>query len=101
MGASPASAAGRVASKQSLAQALNILGFREHDAQRTLSVCLETLERYCQSRDYSLSAHHLPHFKLSLSSLESKVLLEYSSQSGLTSRPTRRGAGRAASKPCY
>ncbi|SNY21278.1 hypothetical protein SAMN05660659_02009 [Pseudomonas sp. LAMO17WK12:I6] len=76
----PASAAGRVASKQSLAQELNILGFREHDAQRTLNVCLETLERYCHSRDYSLSAHHLPYFKLSLSGLESKVLLEYSSR---------------------
>ncbi|ANH97528.1 hypothetical protein A8L59_08965 [Pseudomonas koreensis] len=70
----------RLASKQSVAQALNILGFRGHDAQRTFNVCLETLERYCQSRDYSLSAQHLPYFQLSLSSLESKVLLEYSSR---------------------
>ncbi|WP_207849567.1 MULTISPECIES: hypothetical protein [unclassified Pseudomonas] len=72
--------AARLASKQSVAQALNILGFRGHDAQRTFNVCLETLERYCQSRDYSLSAQHLPYFQLSLSSLESKVLLEYSSR---------------------
>jgi hypothetical protein len=76
----PAGAGGRLASKQKVAQELNILGFRGHDGQRTFNVCLETLERYCQSRDYSLSAQHLPYFQLSLSSLESKVLLEYSSR---------------------
>ncbi|MHA3738947.1 hypothetical protein ACXR0M_25190 [Pseudomonas sp. Eth.TT006] len=73
-------AAARLPSKRSVAQELNILGFRGHDAQRTFNVCLETLERYCQSRDYSLSAQHLPYFQLSLSGLESRVLLEYASR---------------------
>ncbi|MNO90424.1 hypothetical protein D3C76_819370 [compost metagenome] len=38
------------------------------------------LERYCHSRDHSLSATHLPHFKQPLSNLDARVLLEYSSR---------------------
>lgn len=67
-------------SKQALSQELNILGFRGHDAQTTLEACLGVLKRYCHSRDHSISAKHLPHFKQALSSLDARVLLEYSSR---------------------
>ena len=67
-------------SKQALSQELNILVFRGQDAQKTLDVCLRVLERYCHSRDHSLSAKHLPHFKQALSNLDARVLLEYSSR---------------------
>ncbi|MGY4495370.1 hypothetical protein [Pseudomonas sp. TE3610] len=70
----------RLLTRQALAMELNILGFRSYDAQATLSVCLKVLERYCSSRDYSLSAAHLPHFQQALSPLDAKVLLEYSSR---------------------
>lgn len=66
-------------SKQKLSQELNILGFRGYDAATTLDACLKVLNRYCQSRDRSISAKHLPHFKVALSSLDARVLLEYSS----------------------
>ncbi|WP_419735654.1 hypothetical protein [Pseudomonas sp. COR18] len=68
------------ANRQAVAQELNILGFRGHDAQATLNICLEVLESYCRSWDYSLSAKHLPHFKQELSNVDAKVLLEYSSR---------------------
>lgn len=67
-------------SKQALSQELNILGFRGHDAEIALDACLRVLKSYCQSRDHSLSAKHLPHFKLALSNLDARVLLEYSSR---------------------
>ncbi|KPX17191.1 hypothetical protein ALQ08_00835 [Pseudomonas syringae pv. delphinii] len=67
-------------SKQALSTELNIIGFRAHDGRATLNICVKILEQYCKSRDYSLSAQHIPVFKLPLSSLESKVLLEYSSR---------------------
>lgn len=67
-------------SKQALSQELNILGFRGHDAQTTFEACLRVLKRYCHSRDHSLSAKHLPHFKQALSNLDARVLLEYSSR---------------------
>ncbi|MFP3515029.1 hypothetical protein SB766_02295 [Pseudomonas sp. SIMBA_077] len=67
-------------SGQALSQELNILGFRSYDGQATLGVCLKILEQYCQSRDHTLSAKHLPHFKQALSGLEARVLLEYSSR---------------------
>ncbi len=70
----------RLPTRQAVAMELNILGFRSYDAQATLSVCLKVLERYCSSRDYSLSAAHLPHFQQALSPLDAKVLLEYSSR---------------------
>lgn len=76
----PPSAPARVLSKQALSQELNIFGFRGHDAQATLDVCLKVLEFYCRSRDNMLSAKHLPHFKQSLSNLDARVLLEYSSR---------------------
>lgn len=75
-----ARAPARAPSKQAVAQELNILGFRGHDAQATLDLCLKVLERYCHSRDHSLSAKHLPHFKQPLSSVDARVLLEYSSR---------------------
>ncbi|MBX8572894.1 hypothetical protein K5D36_24755 [Pseudomonas cichorii] len=68
----------KVLSKQSLAQELNILSFRGHNEQATLDICLKVLERYCHSKDYTLSVRHFPHFKHPLSDLDSKVLLEYS-----------------------
>ncbi|EJN30398.1 hypothetical protein PMI35_01964 [Pseudomonas sp. GM78] len=76
----PASKPARGPSKQAMSQELNILGFRGYDGQATLDACLRVLERYCRSRDHSLSARHLPHFKQSLSSLDARVLLEYSSR---------------------
>ncbi|MEG1040182.1 MAG: hypothetical protein RSE94_09755 [Pseudomonas sp.] len=75
-----AAAQARQPNKQALAQTLNILGFRGHEGAATLDVCLKVLERYCQSRDHSLAAKHLPHFKQSLSNVDAKVLLEYSSR---------------------
>ncbi|MCQ3034341.1 AAA family ATPase [Pseudomonas syringae] len=70
----------RVPSKQILSHELNILGFKHHDAQATFDICLEVIELYCRSRDYSLSNRHLPTFKQPLTSLDAKVLLEYSSR---------------------
>ncbi len=66
--------------KDLLSQELNILGFRGLDAQTTLEACLGILKRYCHSRDHSISAKHLPHFKQALSRLDARVLLEYSSR---------------------
>lgn len=76
----PASTTARIPSKQALSQELNILGVRGYDAQATLNVCLKVLESYCKSRDNTLSAKHLPHFKQPLSNLDAKVLLQYSSR---------------------
>ncbi|WP_439870090.1 hypothetical protein ACTACT_04845 [Pseudomonas syringae] len=76
----PATKPVRGPSKQALSQELNILGFRGYDAQTTLDACLRVLKRYCHSRDHSLSAKHLPHFKQALSNLDARVLLEYSSR---------------------
>ncbi len=70
----------RLPTKQALALELNILGFRGYDAHATLSLCLKVLERYSSSRDYRLSAAHLPHFQQALSSLDATVLLEYASR---------------------
>lgn len=64
----------------SLAQALGIVGRGQFDAQGTLNVCLKVLELYCRSRDYTLSASHLPHFKQPLNKVEQQVLLEYASR---------------------
>lgn len=74
------SAPSRILSKHALSQELNILGFRRHDAQATLEVCLKVLEHFCRSRDRSFSSKHLPHFKQALSSLDARVILEYSSR---------------------
>ncbi|EIK95041.1 hypothetical protein PMM47T1_18850 [Pseudomonas sp. M47T1] len=79
-GHQPARGTARVASKQAIAQELNILGFRNHDAQAALDVCLNVLERYCHSRDHTLSAKHLPHFKQALAPVDARVLLEYASR---------------------
>jgi hypothetical protein len=69
-----------VASKQAVAQELNIFGFRQHDGQVTLDVCLQVLQRYCRSREHSFSTNHLPHFAQPLSRTDATVLLEYSSR---------------------
>lgn len=63
--------------KQALALELNILGLRQYDGPTTLGLCLKVLENYSASRDYSLSAAHLPHFQQALTSEDAKVLLEY------------------------
>ncbi len=67
-------------SKQAVAEALDIHGWRSHDGQTTLDVCLKVLENYCQSGHHSLSARHFPHFKQALSNVDAQVLLEYSSR---------------------
>jgi hypothetical protein len=66
--------------REAVAQELGVLGFRGYDPQATLNFCLKVLESYCRSRDHSLSAKHLPYFKLALSNVDNKVLLEYSSR---------------------
>lgn len=76
----PERATGKGLSKQALAQELSIFGFRDHGALATLEICLNVLERYCQSRDHSLSSKHLPHFKLPLAAVDVQVILEYSSR---------------------
>lgn len=76
----PATMSAKVPSKHVLSQELNVLGFCGHDGQATLDICLKVLESYCHSKDHSLSTKHLPHFKEPLSSLDSRVLLEYSSR---------------------
>ncbi|MGH8418631.1 MAG: hypothetical protein ACRER8_15320 [Pseudomonas sp.] len=76
----PERATGKGLSKQALAQELNVFGFRDHGALATLEICLNVLERYCQSRDHSLSSKHLPHFKLPLAAVDVQVILEYSSR---------------------
>ncbi len=70
----------KLPSKQVLAQNLDIHGWRSHDGQATLDVCLKVLENYCQSSHYSLSVRHLPHLKQPLSGVDAQVLLEYSSR---------------------
>lgn len=70
----------RVASKQTVAHELNIFGFRHHDGQATLDICLQVIERYCRSREHSFSTNHLPHFNQPLSRTDATVLLEYSSR---------------------
>jgi hypothetical protein len=68
----------RLPTKQGLALELNILGLRRYDGPATLNLCLNVLERYCSSRDYSLCAAHLPHFQQALTIEDANVLLEYS-----------------------
>lgn len=75
-----AEGATRILSRQALAQELNIFGFRHHDGQATLELCLKVIERYCRFRDHTFSAKHLPHFNQPLSSVDAQVLLEYSSR---------------------
>lgn len=67
-------------SKEALSRELNILGFQSRNGQATLDVCLKVIELYCGSTDHALSAKHFPHFKRALSTLDAKVLLEYSSR---------------------
>lgn len=67
-------------SKQMLAQKLNIIGLGSHDALATMDICLRMLELYCRSRDYTLSAKHMPLLHKPMSKADSMVLLEYSSR---------------------
>lgn len=76
----PVNAAPKLLSKRALSQELNIIGVRGYDAQATLNICLKVLKSYCQSRDATLSAKHLPYFNQPLSNLDARVLLQYSSQ---------------------
>ncbi|WP_248731337.1 hypothetical protein [Pseudomonas sp. MWU13-2517] len=70
----------RLPTRQAVAQALDIYGWRGHDGQATLDVCLKVLENYCHSAHHSLSARHFPHFKQPLGSVDAQALLEYSSR---------------------
>ncbi|MGY2374773.1 hypothetical protein ACW9IB_09715 [Pseudomonas sp. SDO524_S393] len=76
----PQASGTRLPGKRAVAQELNILGFRGHDAQATLDLCLKVLEGYCHSASHTLTARHLPYFQLALSNVESRVLLEYSAR---------------------
>ncbi|MBI6912112.1 AAA family ATPase [Pseudomonas palleroniana] len=70
----------RLPTRQAVVQALDIYGWRGHDGQATLDVCLKVLENYCHTAHHSLSARHFPHFKQALSGVDAQVLLEYSSR---------------------
>lgn len=70
----------RKLNKRALFQEVNILGTSEHNELTALNICLKTIENYCNSRDTLLSADHLPKFQRPLSSLDTKVLLQYSSR---------------------
>ena len=75
-----AKASPRGPGKRRLAEELGIVGLRQYDAEHALDICLEVLQRYCESRDYSLSSRHLPFFRQALSALDAQVLLEYASR---------------------
>lgn len=75
-----ASTPARIPSKLALTQELNILGLSSHDAPATLNICLMVIERYCRSKDGTLSAKHLPEFQHPLPDLDARVLLQYSSR---------------------
>lgn len=75
-----ASTPARIPSKLALTQELNILGMSNHDALATLNICLMVIERYCRSKDGTLSAKHLPEFQHPLPDLDARVLLQYSSR---------------------
>lgn len=70
----------RSPSKLALLQELNILGLSKHDELATLNICLKVIERYCKSRDASISSKHLPNFQSPLPDLDARVLLQYSSR---------------------
>ncbi len=93
-----ATAPARLPTKQALALELNILGLRQYDGPTTLGLCLKVLENYSASRDYSLTAAHLPHFQQELTSEDAKVLLEYARRLWryLDSTPTWAGHGHFA-----
>lgn len=71
---------GSVPSKQKIAQELNIIGLGSHDPLATIDICLKMLQLYCRSRDYTLSAKHVPSLYKPLSDADALVLLEYSSR---------------------
>lgn len=75
-----ASTPARIPSKLALTQELNILGLSSHDAPATLNICLMVIERYCRSKDGTLSAKHLPEFQHPLPDLDARVLMQYSSR---------------------
>lgn len=70
----------KMSSKLALSQELNILSLSGYDELATLNICLKVIERYCQTRDVSLSTKHLPKFQHPLSNLDARVLLQYSSR---------------------
>ncbi|QXH45369.1 hypothetical protein KSS93_21180 [Pseudomonas xanthosomatis] len=78
--ARPANSRTPVPGKRKLAEELGILGLRQYDAEHALEICLEVLQSYCQSRDYSLANRHLPFFRQALSAADAQALLEYASR---------------------
>lgn len=64
--------------KGALAKQLNILGIQGYDERATLDICLKVVANYCFSSSHTLSKSHLPDFRLPLSHLEAKVLIQYS-----------------------
>ena len=70
----------RVPRKRALAEELGILGFRQYGPEKALEICLQVLKHYCESWDYSITGRHLPFFEQPLSSVDSRVLLEYASR---------------------
>lgn len=73
-------APGRLPSKAALAEELAIFGFRGYSAEQTLDICLAVVTRFCESWDQSLALRQLPFFQQPLSTVENRVLLEYSSR---------------------
>lgn len=78
--ARPANSRTPLPGKRKLAEELGILGLRQYDAEHALEICLEVLQSYCQSRDYSLANRHLPFFRQALSAVDAQALLEYASR---------------------
>ncbi|QXH49957.1 hypothetical protein KSS94_18655 [Pseudomonas fakonensis] len=78
--ARPANSRTPVPGKRKLAEELGILGLRQYDAEHALEICLEVLQSYCESRDYSLANRHLPFFRQALSGVDAQALLEYASR---------------------
>lgn len=66
--------------KRRVAEELGIHGVLQYDAEHALDICLEVLQSYCLSRDYSLSSQHLPFFRKALSAVDAQALLEYASR---------------------
>jgi len=61
-----------------IARKLNISNIKELDENQVISICMETINSYCLSDDYSLQDKHLPNIENYLSQIDRTALLEYS-----------------------
>ncbi|MHC8402666.1 hypothetical protein ACYZTX_25265 [Pseudomonas sp. MDT1-17] len=61
-----------------IARNLNISSVKELNENQVVSICMETINSYCLSDDYSLKDKHLPNIENYLSQIDRTALLEYS-----------------------